>query len=573
MDFSRKLVVLVAACSVLAACAPGPGTASPGGGGSGSQPRTTPKRIVAGIQDDIPIVYQKLNPSSRYRGVEAVQDMVSAGLTLQNPQGQRMPELAEEVPSIENGLWKVAPDGTMQVTWHIKPSAVWHDGVPFTSDDLVFTLQVVRDKELAIFSNQPYDYITGIQAPDARTVTVSWSQPYIHADALFSNSLELALPFAKHKLEQSYQGDKANFINDPAWGRDWIGTGPFKIKDWELGSHLTVSAFDQFVLGRPKADEIEVRFITDDETMAANLLAESIYVVVGRGLTGPQAFQIENNWGGKGHIEVRRESWIALYPQFIDPNPAVMLNLPFRQAILYGTNRQEMVDVLLPGLSSVADSWILPGQPQYKEIEDQNVTHFAFDPRRAQQMIEGLGYARASDGLYADSAGKQLSIEVRTTAGDDLREKMLLTIIDDWKQMGLMGEPVLIPRQRAQDLAYRATFPGFELNRNPPDERGNRNLQFRTIPLAENNFQVSGNRSRYGNAELDALVDRYFTTIPIPERMQIMGQIARHMSQNLPVLGVMYDAAPTLINNRLANVGGGGSDVNQAWNSFQWDLK
>ena len=78
MNISRRLVVLVVACSVLAACAPGPGTASPGGGGSGSQPRTAPKRIVAGIQDDIPIVYQKLNPSSRYRGVEAVQDMVSA---------------------------------------------------------------------------------------------------------------------------------------------------------------------------------------------------------------------------------------------------------------------------------------------------------------------------------------------------------------------------------------------------------------------------------------------------------------------------------------------------------------
>ena len=561
----------IAALAVLAGCAPQPG--GTGGGSQSERAPTQPKRVVAAVMDEIPMVYQKLNPASRFRGVEAVQDMVGAGLTIQTPEGQRQPELAEAVPTIENGLWKVAADGTMDVTWHIRPNTMWHDGTPFTSDDLLFTLQVVRDKDLPIFGNQPYEFITGIQAPDPRTVTVSWSQPYIHADALFSNSLELALPFAKHKLERSYLDDKANFTNDPGWGREWIGAGPFRIKEWELGSHLTVAAFDQFPLGRAKLDEIEVRFINDDETLAANLLAGSIDVVVGRGLTGPQAFQIENNWGGRGHIEVRRESWIALYPQFIDPNPAVMLNVQFRQAIQHATNRQEMVDVLLPGLSAVADSWLLPGQPQYKEIEDQNVIHYPYDPRRAQQLIEGLGYTRGPDGLYTDGSGKPLTIEVRTTAGDDLREKMLLTTVDDWKQIGLTGDPVIIPRQRAQDLAYRATFPGFELNRNPPDERGNRNLQFKTIPLPENNFQVTGNRSRYGNAELDALVDRYFTTIQLNERMQVMGQIVRHMSQNLPVLGVLYDAAPTLINNRLANVGGGGQDVNQAWNSARWDVK
>ena len=571
MMLRRSLFVFIAACSVLAACAPQGGGAP--GGGSASQSSSGPKRIVAAVQDDIPIVYQKLNPSSRYRGVDAVQDLVGAGLTLRTREGQRIPELAEQVPSIENGLWRLAPDGSMEVTWHIRPTAVWHDGTPFTTEDLIFTLEVVRDRDLAIFSNAPYELITGIQAPDARTVTVSWSQPYIHADALFSSTLELALPFAKHKLERAYREDKANFINEPYWGREWVGTGPFKIKDWVLGSHMIVSAFDQFVLGRPKVDEVEVRFIPDDETLAANLLADSVQVVIGRSLAGPQATQIRDSWAGRGRMDVTYGSWIALYPQFIDPNPPILLNLQFRQATLHAINRQEMVDALLPAQSSVADSWLLPGQPQYREIEERNVIRYPHDPRRATQLIEGLGFAKGSEGLYVDSSGRPLSIEIRTTAGDDLREKVLLTVLDDWKQVGLQGEAVIIPRQRAQDLPYRATFPGFELNRNPPDERGNRNLQFRTIPLPENNFQVTGNRSRYGNAEVDALVDRYFTTIPVAERIQVMGQIVRHVSENLPILGLFYDAAPTLINGRLANVAAGGPDVTQAWNSYEWDIR
>src|SRR5437588_5696563 len=138
----------IAALAVLAGCAPQPGGA--GGGSQSDRPSTQPKRVVAAVMDEIPMVYQKLNPASRFRGVEAVQDMVGAGLTLQTPEGQRQAELAEAVPTIENGLWKVAADGTMDVTWHIRPNTMWHDGTPFTSDDLLFTLQVVRDKDLPI---------------------------------------------------------------------------------------------------------------------------------------------------------------------------------------------------------------------------------------------------------------------------------------------------------------------------------------------------------------------------------------------------------------------------------------
>ncbi len=538
-------------------------------GMAGQSPRGL-KRIVAAVQDDIPVVYQTLNPASRYRGVDGVQDLVGAGLTQQNRAGGGTPELADSVPSLENGLWMVAPDGTMAVTWHIRPEAQWHDGTPFTAADLVFTLQVVRDPELPIFANEAYGFIRGIEAPDPHTVTVYWNQPYIHADWLFSASRGLPLP--RHLLESAYRERKASFIDEPYFGHDYVGTGPFRLKDWVMGSHLIVTAFDAFVLGRPKVDEIEVRFIPDDETLAANLLAGTVEVVLGRSLAGPQAAQVVTAWGGRGHMDLSHSSWIALYPQFIDPNPAVMLELPFRKAALHAINRQELVDELLPGQTSVADSWLLPGQPQYQEIEARSVTRYPYDPRRAEVLLSGLGYSRGADGALVDRTGRPLVVEVRTTAGDDLREKMLLAIVDGWKQIGLTGAPVLVPRQQAQDLAYRATFPGFELNRNPPDERGTPNLHSRNIPLPENGFRVTGNRSRYRNAELDALVDRYFVTIPLTGRMAIMGQIVQHVSSQLPILGLLYDSAPTLFSVRLVNVGAGGPFGTQAWNSYTWDV-
>src|SRR5207248_6900336 len=130
-------------------------------------------------------------------------------------------ELAEQVPSVENGLWKLLPDGTMETTWNIRPNATWHDGQPFTADDLIFTLQVVRDPELPIFGNAAYAFISDIRSSDPRTVTVTWNQPFIHADWLFS--APLALPFAKHMLQTTYQDHKSTFTEEPYWGHDYVG--------------------------------------------------------------------------------------------------------------------------------------------------------------------------------------------------------------------------------------------------------------------------------------------------------------------------------------------------------------
>src|SRR4030095_14283228 len=93
------------------------------------------------------------------------------------------PQLAEAVPTTENGLWRVLPDGRMETTWKLRPGATWHDGTPFTSDDLLFTSTVVRDRELVIFRDRSFPFIEGIEAPDPQTITVRWTKPELPAAA------------------------------------------------------------------------------------------------------------------------------------------------------------------------------------------------------------------------------------------------------------------------------------------------------------------------------------------------------------------------------------------------------
>src|SRR4029450_5999567 len=98
------------------------------------------------------------------------------------------PMLAEAVPTIDNGLWKVLSDGRMETTWRIRDGVRWHDGQPFTSDDLAFTVQLGQDPALTAFSTAEFAFIEGGETPDPRTITVRWKEPFINADQMFSFS-------------------------------------------------------------------------------------------------------------------------------------------------------------------------------------------------------------------------------------------------------------------------------------------------------------------------------------------------------------------------------------------------
>src|SRR5205814_728903 len=135
-------------------------------------------------------------------------------------------------------------------TWTIRDGAQWHDGTPFSTDDLLFSLEVGQDKQLPLFNTPAYGSIGTATALDARTLLVTWNQPYIDADALFQVSRLGLLP--KHLLEEVYRTDKARFADLPYWTEDYVGTGPYQVRQWEPGIGVTLDARSQYVLGRPK---------------------------------------------------------------------------------------------------------------------------------------------------------------------------------------------------------------------------------------------------------------------------------------------------------------------------------
>src|SRR6266540_5881487 len=108
---------------------------------------TGPKRITAAITVNPPSLYGGVTLSGSKGNTGSLQDLVSAGLSIADSQDRLRPELAEEVPTLENGRWKLLSDGRMETSWTIRPQARWHDGAPFSAEDLAFTSVVKQDKD------------------------------------------------------------------------------------------------------------------------------------------------------------------------------------------------------------------------------------------------------------------------------------------------------------------------------------------------------------------------------------------------------------------------------------------
>lgn len=548
----------------------GPGALVPRGEAPARAPApASPKRLVLAIISE-PTGFNVAIETQRLSNTQAgLAYYLFPGLTVADQHDVLRPTLGQAVPSVENGLWNVLPDGRMETTHPIRPGAVWHDGTPLTGEDLRFTVTVFTDRDLPQFRFLGVDLIERVEAHPLSAV-ITWKQPFIDADSLFGMSqlgTNRSVPLPRHLLQEEYLTNKAGFAELRYWSEDFVGLGPYRLKEWARGSHLVLAAFDTYVLGRPKIDEIQMRFIPDPNTMIANMLSGALEMPFGSVVGMDQALTVKEQWRD-GQTVMDPSGWVVAYPQSLDPQPRVVLDPQFKRALLHAVDRQEMAETLMKGLLPVAHSVFTPGTPEY-EATQASIVRYEYDPRRAGRMLEEMGFSRGTDGTLRDSSGQPLQVEVRSYAQRDIHHKTLFPLVDAWRRIGIAAEPVALSADRARDAQEQATFPSFLVLRQNNGVSRMVSLHSGQARTAERNYQGTNN-GRYQNAELDGLIDRFQMTIPWAERMQVAGQIVRHLTEQLPVLSLFYDALPIFVSNRLLNVHPSG---NLAWNVHEWELR
>jgi ABC-type transport system substrate-binding protein len=239
----------------------------------------------------------------------------------------------------------------------------------------------------------------------------------------------------------------------------------------------------------------------------------------------------------------------------------------------HAINRQEMVDTLMAGQSSVAYTFLSPNQPQYREIE-ATVQRYEYDPRRTAELLEGIGLRKGADGMYRDQAGQRLEVEVRSPPEEETA-KAAATIANYFQRIGVEATTLRPSPAQFADQQWVSTLPAYSTFGGVNDVASMRFMHSSYARLPSNNFRVpgAGNRYRYMNPEFDALLDTYFRTVPTAERIQLLGQVIRHQAEVVAPLGLYYNPRPGGVANRMINVGDEWPAVYIVWNAHEWDVR
>jgi len=495
-----------------------------------------------------------------------------ASLTVYDPQARLVPRLAERAPSLADGDWKALPDGRMEVTWRLRPDLRWHDGTPLAAEDFAFGAQVVNDPEVPVTRPAWGRLVSEIQAPDPRTLVVHWKESSFLAGGSGPSDIP-AMP--RHRLAQLYEaGDKHAFVNSPYWTTEFVGLGPYKLARWQLGSYVEGQAFDQYVLGRPRIDRITIRYVGDVNALVAGMLAGDLDVIpMGSRFDTDQLVAIRTAWGPDAGTALLVPFGIrSVWLQFRDAGAPWARDVRVRRAMAHATDRQGMSDALQHGLAPPADTFILPDDTAFRELEQRGLARYPFDASRAGQLLADAGWTRGSDGSLRDRGGQILALDLSATGqGSNVQE--IETVASQWQTVGFRASPVPIPPQAANFDERRANVRGGFLWPWSLSLTATQNLATSQIGGERTSWR-GRNYGGYSNPAYDTLYDRFTTTLEPTARDGLVADIMKLLADEVPLIPIYYYGTAVVAKKGLSGPGMiTALQTASAWNIETWELR
>jgi peptide/nickel transport system substrate-binding protein len=582
---AHRLLSLLSILALLgAACGPSspapqqgtsPTTGPAAGAGAAATAQTAPqattqtKPAATGTGGQVRLTLNQepdtLNPYySGLRATFTVTQTIFNGLLVVGETGEYEPELAAEVPTVQNG--GVSADG-LTITYKLRPNVKWADGQAFTADDVKFTYDAIMNPKNTISGKSVYGKIESLTARDPMTVELKLKEPYAAYRDFFSYPVGI-LP--KHVLGSLETLDQAEFNRKP------FGTGPYRVGEWQAANFIQLEANPNYFKGKPKLDRVIVRIVPDKNTQLAQVRANETDVAVD--LNETDATEVEKISGWKPFAIAGLTS-DRLFLNLAEPGTAdgskphpVLGDKRVRQALEMSINKQQIVDRVLFGKTKVATSeypvgWAAPG------IEPSK-----YDVEGAKRLLDEAGWRPGADGIR-EKNGTRMKLSISSTSGNTLRENVEQLMQAGWKNVGVELEiknataAVLVGEwsenglvQRGNfDIAYYGFTPGV-------DPSGTISPRFHSSKIPHEGNQGEGdNGMRYKDPQVDQWIDDADRTLDQTRRKELYVNVMRKVAEDVPVIYLYNRANVEAVSQR---VQGARSHPFRwlTWNIHEWSV-
>lgn len=515
------------------------GTAS----GSGDGPQG---QVIVGLSQE-PTSFHPLMP-----GIEVDQGVrfaLFSPLWAVDEKGEYFPVLATEVPSLENG--GISEDG---LTWTIKlrDDVTWHDGEPFTAEDVEFTFDLIMNPDFKASSRLGYDQITDIRVVSPTEITWTMKESYTPLLAILAATFIVP----KHILSTEPDPNNAPFNNNP------VGTGPFMWEERVAGDHLTLRANPNYFGEGPYLESVVFKYIPDLNALYTQFKTGAIDYI---GIQGIPANYVE---------EAQSLPDVVVH---VGPSPSIeqiRLNhgrpqfqeLAVRQALYYAMDKQTIIDNIYYGLPTPAESYL----PKESWAYNDQLPPHEYNPEKAIEILEAAGWHVGADGVR-EKNGVRLAFTNSTTSGNQVREQAQQLLQQNWRDIGVEMEirnlpPAVIWGDFSRESQYDSQMVGITFGRGPdPDV---------TTSFASTAIPVKGgagnNNGQYENPEVDELLERGVRTVDPEERKAIYHELQRVLREDLALLPIFQYANLEGTKKGLVGYAANPNVQSNCWNINVW---
>ena len=313
-----------------------------------------------------------------------------------------MSKLYTPLVMMSSDFSELTPEGSLSESWesnedmttwtfNLRPGVKWHDGEPFTAEDVKFTFKLVNDPESVTINTGIYggpisiveglqeyrdgtaDDVSGIVVVDDNTVQFNLTAP----NPRFPDLLRWTFILPEHALQDMPVAEMREW---DWWFTNPVGTGPFKFSAYERDQYMELVGNPDYWDGAPKLDKLINRYFADETAAVLALQAGDIdftYVSadVAKSMEGDAGFSVFSGPSYVGNFLI----FNARHPQWQDEN--------VRKAFLYGIDRQSIVDDIYQGSAVVA-----PCADPFDTYWPADADPYAYDPEKAKQLLADAGY-------------------------------------------------------------------------------------------------------------------------------------------------------------------------------------
>jgi peptide/nickel transport system substrate-binding protein len=449
--------------------------------------------------------------------------LIFNGLTRLNEQGEIIPDLASS--------WKISDEGKTY-TFYLREGVRWHDGVPVSADDIVFTIEAIQDPDFP-GSLDLAALWKGVEVKKLDDTTIEFRLAESFAPFLSYTTLGI-LPTHIFAATPISELNKSPFNSNP------IGTGPFRFKEASADQVLLESNKEYF-RGQPYLSQVVFRFYHDIPTALMALRQKEIQGLLlhPTEVTSDELANLSTSQRWNIYISPR-SSYVMLYLNLTNP---LFQDKEVRQALMYSLDRQQIIDGPIQGQGVIAHSPIVPDTWAY----NADVKQYDFDPEQASTLLSQAGWTKNQANRW-EKEDTVLSFHIFTN-DDEFRVKASEKLVNQWSEFGIdvqlsAGGFAGLNRDFLFTHQFDAVLSGWDVGYDPDSYSAWHSSQ----------MEAGFNFASYSNPDADEVLEKARQTSDLSERAELYYQFQQIFAEDVPSILLYYPTYTYLVDTEVKGI-------------------